>query len=134
MLRKTKKARFVIEAGENAENWLKKQQSLPCTIRPIKTDRERLLFQTLYMQLSKNGSKAVDYHIMCDLWNDSVVEELSRAESHDDIISELRLKTPLLLQKFAEKYDQRLRANELLKPMFDEYVKAIKSLREEIKS
>ena len=50
LLRKTKKARFVIEAGENAENWLKKQQSLPCTIRPIKTDRERKLFQTLCMQ------------------------------------------------------------------------------------
>lgn len=60
----------------SAAKWLASSMGLPACVAPVATDTEYELFMSLYMKLSKNGKRGVDYQEMCSEWNSIVVEEM----------------------------------------------------------
>jgi len=108
--------RLEIKVGADPIKWLAEHQRLPITVRPAVTEAERRLFTELYLMLSKNGTRSVDFGVMAELRNDRVVQELESQTNNETRRSELRLKTPALLVQFSEKLDSRLKANAAIQP------------------
>jgi len=65
----------------SAAKWLASTMRLPACVAPVATDSEYQLFMELYMRLSENGKRGVNYKEMCNEWNSVVMAEMEDIKS-----------------------------------------------------
>lgn len=119
----------------SAAKWLADAMCLPACVAPVSTDAEYELFMDMYMKLSENGKRGVNYQQMCSEWNERVVTEMglisgaSADVAVDQLFDRLRLKTSCQLSSYAQVLTDRYYGVNALQPYLDEY----KKLRHELK-
>jgi len=143
-LRRQRTAKTICDASKpttnpyqrSAAKWLANSMGLPACVAPVATNAEYELFMSLYMKLSDNGKRGVDYKEMCAEWNALVVSEMEQIQSVsgdlgvDQLFDRLRLKTSCQLSAYAGMITDRYHGVKALQPYLDEYKRLCHELKQ----